>query len=172
MTGATIGAQDSAELTIIDNEVAQPGLLQFSSAVYSGQENSATVTITVNRSGGSDGPVSVQCMTSDGTASSGFDYLSTVGTLTFADGEISVAFQVQLQDDSTEETNETFLVKLSSVTVAGLGAQDNAIVTITDDDASIASSGGGSGGGNFSINLLLLFIISRSMICIKRLWRP
>src|SRR5262249_42301788 len=46
----------------------QPGTLQFSNAAYSVNENAGTATITVTRTGGSDGAVSVNYATSDGTA--------------------------------------------------------------------------------------------------------
>src|SRR5262249_59077369 len=85
--GATLGSQNTAVLTIQDDDSAQPGVLQFSSATYAVNESQATAIITVTRTGGSTGTVSVHYATSDGTATAGSDYAATSGTLTFANGE-------------------------------------------------------------------------------------
>ena len=55
----------------------QPGTLQFSAASYSVNENQGTATITVTRTGGSTGSVSVNYATSNGTATAGSDYTAT-----------------------------------------------------------------------------------------------
>src|SRR5678815_882432 len=57
--GATLGSQATATLTIVDNVVAQPGALQFSTAVFNVNENQGTATITVTRSGNGNVPVNV-----------------------------------------------------------------------------------------------------------------
>ena len=73
--------------------VIAPGTLQFSSTSYTGTEG-ATATITVSRSAGSSGSVSVDYATSNGTATAGTcgtagsDYQPASGTLTFAEGVV------------------------------------------------------------------------------------
>src|SRR5439155_567399 len=70
--GATLGTPSTAVLTILDNDVAQSSsLLQFSAATYSIIENGGSATITVNRTGGSNGTVSVNYATSNGSATAG-----------------------------------------------------------------------------------------------------
>src|SRR5262249_21162935 len=52
--GAALGSQSTAVLTIQDDDVAQPGVLQFSASAYTVNESQGTVTITVTRTGGSN----------------------------------------------------------------------------------------------------------------------
>lgn len=72
-------------LTVLER-AAQSGTLSFSSAAYSVAGNGGSVTITVNRSDGSDGEVTVDYATGNGTAGAGSDYTAASGTLTFAGG--------------------------------------------------------------------------------------
>jgi len=131
---AEIGEPYVATVTIVDDDV--PGTLQFSSASYSAMEDGGSVLITVTRSGGVTGAASVQYETVDGTAAAGADYVSTTGTLTWADldGD-SKTFSVPLTDDSTYEgATEDFTVELSNAAGASLGSPATATVTINEDD--------------------------------------
>jgi hypothetical protein len=140
--GATIGSPASAVITITDDDMAQPGTLAFSSATYTVGETGGTTTITVNRTGGSDGSVTVDYATvAGGTATggaacdAGVDYLNTSGTLTFAGGVTSQTFTVTICPDATPKANETINLMLSNATGgATIGAQNTAVLTITDDD--------------------------------------
>ncbi len=133
--GATLGAQKTAVLTITDNETAQPGTLEFSSSTYSAAEDGTSVTITVDRTGGSDGVVSVDYATSDETAAAGSDYTAAGGTLTFANGQTSNTFTVNIIDDSVHEGDKTVNLTLSNATGgATLGTQKTALLTITDNE--------------------------------------
>src|SRR5437870_2767511 len=67
-------------------EPLQPGQLQFSAGLYSVNEGAGSVTITVTRTNGSDGTVTVDYFTSDDTAKAGSDYVASMGTLTFGPG--------------------------------------------------------------------------------------
>jgi len=160
MNGATLGAPSSATVTIMDNESPpSAGSLQFSGSGYSAQENATSVRVTVSRSGGSLGEVSVEYATVDGSASSGSDYQSTSGTLTLANGEVSASADINLMDDSVVEGNETFAVELMAPTGgAVLGSPSTATVTILENDRAVASDGGGGGGGALSPMLLLLIV--------------
>jgi hypothetical protein len=126
--------------------LARPaGSLQFSNANYTVNENHGTRTITVTRTGGSTGSVSVHYATSDGTATAGSDYTARSGTLTFADGETRKTFTVPIRDDTAVEGNETINLTLSNATGgAALGNQATAVLTIQDDDAA------GQPGGTFT----------------------
>jgi hypothetical protein len=148
---AVLGAQDTATLTIIDDD-AQPGILQFSAATFSVDESGGTATITATRTGGSDGVVSVSYATSDGTASSGSDYTATSGTLTWADGDgADKTFTVTISDDSSEEADETVNLALTNASSGSrLGGQNATVLTIVDNDTPSGGSGGsgGSSGGS------------------------
>ena len=114
---------------------AQPGTLQFSAANTTVNEGAGTATITVNRTGGSDGTVAVHYATSAGTATAPSDYPATSGNLTFAAGETQKTFTVPIVDDTAVEPTESFNVTLSSPTGgATLGSQSAATITILDND--------------------------------------
>jgi hypothetical protein len=134
--GATLGTPSSAVLTIVENDpVPSAGSLQFSGATYSVAENGGSALITVSRTGGSAGSVSIDYATSDGTATAGSDYSATSGTLTLLDGETSASFSVPVTDDTDIEGNETVDLALSNPTGgATLGSPSSAVLTILDDD--------------------------------------
>lgn len=133
--GATLGSPSSATLTIVDNDPAPPaGTLQLAASSHSVTEASGSVAITVTRSGGSFGALSVSYGTSDGSAVSGSDYTSTGGTLNWANGDASSkSFSVPIVDDATVESTENFTVSLASI-VGALGSPTSATVTIGDND--------------------------------------
>ena len=138
--GATLGSPRTAVLNIIDSYVPQPGALQFSASTYSVNENGSSVTITVRRTGGSDGAVGVNYATSNGTATAGSDYTSRSGTLSWGNGEsASKTFSVPILNDSAYEGDETVNLALSSPTGgATLGSPSTAVLTIGDDEESPA----------------------------------
>jgi uncharacterized delta-60 repeat protein len=110
-----------------------------------------TAILTVNRTGGATGTVTVDYATSDGTASAGADYIATTGTLTFLDGETSKTISIPILDDGTlEGGSETFSVTLSNPTGgATLGTVAKTVVTIKDDDV-IGSPVSGTEGVPFT----------------------
>ncbi len=119
-----------------DNGGDGPGTLQLSSATYSADEGTdPTVTITVTRTGGSSGAVTVNYATADGTANDPSDYTSTSGTLNWADGDAAAkTFTIAIVDDNTVESTESFSVTLSNAQTATLGTPSSATVSITDNE--------------------------------------
>lgn len=136
--GANLGTPSTATLTIVDDDQAAPdaGNLSFASSAFQAGEGDGQTTITVTRSGGTDGAVSVDYATSDGSASAGSDYAATSGTLDWADGDGgSKSFTVQLFDDADSEGAETVNLALSNPSGgAGLGTS-TATLTLVDDEA-------------------------------------
>lgn len=137
--GAALGARSSTVLTIMDNDVAVPGQLQLSSSSYPVSEGTGTVNVTVTRTGGSDGAVSLNYATSNGTATAGADYQATSGTLSWSDGDAtSKNFSIPITDDAGVESDETINVTLSNVQGgASLGSPASAVVTIADNDVAV-----------------------------------
>jgi hypothetical protein len=138
----SLGAITTATVTITDNDAA--GSLQFSSSAYAVNEG-GTVTLTVTRTGGSAGSVSVPYTLSDGggggtpatggalLTTAGTDYVNTGGTLVFGNGVTSRTITVATKADTTLEGAETFTVTLGTpVGGATLGAPAAAVVTIAD----------------------------------------
>jgi Leucine-rich repeat (LRR) protein len=111
-------------------------LLQLSATNYNVNEGDGSVTLTVTRSGDTQGAVSVDYATSDDSATAGSDYTHTSDTLNWSDGDdADKTFPINIIDDNHAESNETLIVSLGNPTGgAQLGTPDIAVVTITDDD--------------------------------------
>jgi hypothetical protein len=125
-----IGPNGPAELTINDDDVSA---FKFSAPAYSVHEDdsAAHATITVNRSGATNIPASVDYATSDGTATlAGSDYTSAAGTLNFAAGETTKPLNVDITNDGLPEANETvnLALKIGGTTV------DTSLLSIVDND--------------------------------------
>lgn len=141
--GVVFGTAETqpATTTVTITDQLVPGTLSFSAATYATAEpatGTAPVTITVNRTGGSDGAASVVVAVTGGTAQTPADFDPPVSaTLTWASGESgakTLDFTIK-QDGVTEATAETILLALQSATGATLGAQTTATVTIAGEDA-------------------------------------
>lgn len=133
--GATLGQPAAMTLTIVDDEIAQPGSFSFSSGTYAGAEAGGPVTITVTRNNGSDGQASVNYSVTSGTATAGSDFVATQGTLDFASGQTSATFEVTLVNDTAIEPDETVNLALSAPTNGTtLGSTPDAVLTITSED--------------------------------------
>jgi len=134
-SGAPLGNPRSAVLTIDDDE--DGGVLAFTSASYEVLESAGTVTLTVERTAGNDGAVSVGYATSNGSAVSGDDYVAKTGTLSWSSGQLGTkSFTVTIQDDAVLEPTQAFSVTLSGQTPGVLlGSPSAATVVIEDDDA-------------------------------------
>src|SRR5207253_1069097 len=129
--GATLGSPATAVLTIIDNEGAPAGTLQFSSATYSVNENGGNATITITRTGGSAGAVGVSFATSNGTATAGSDYTGTTQTVSFAAGDaVNKTVSIPILDDTIFLAIHAALPTFSSPTGgATLGSPATAVLT-------------------------------------------
>ena len=115
--------------------------VDFSSATYSGNEDSGAITVTVNLSAAASDTITVAYATSDGTATAGTDYTAASGTLTFVAADTSETFTVTPTTDTDNEDNETVTLTLSSPSGATLGTTNNpATLTIIDDDSLTMSS--------------------------------
>lgn len=148
-------------------QITTPGssvTLQFSASNYSVGEKGGSATITVTRTGGNAGAVSVQYSTLDGTATAGSDYTAASGTLNWADGDAaSKTFVIAVADDALNETNETINLTLTNPTGgATLGSQSSAALTIIDDDPmptlsinDVSQTEGDSGTTNFNFTVSL-----------------
>ncbi|MCF6219372.1 MAG: hypothetical protein L3J94_11600, partial [Gammaproteobacteria bacterium] len=115
----------------------EPGRFEFGAASYSVNENGGTVSITINRVGGSDGAVSVNWRTQDATATSNQDFerINWV-SLTFADGETSRVETITIVNDDAVEADERFNIELGNPAGgASLGVLTTTAVTITNDDS-------------------------------------
>lgn len=94
--------------------VGNVGQLGFEVSDYVVNEAAGNASITLTRSGGSDGSVQVDYATNGGSAVVGVDYTSTAGTLLFDDLETTKSFTIPILNDSQTESPETIGLTLSN----------------------------------------------------------
>lgn len=135
--GNLISATDQAVIKDWIDNLHPSGQINFTPASQSPiiGETGAMITLNVSRGPGTQGDVTVDFATSDGSATAAADYVATSGTLAFADGETVQQIVVDIIDDADIEGDENFFVDLSNVTGgADLGPSIRSTVTIADDD--------------------------------------
>jgi len=109
------------------------GTIAFASATTLTPQSSGSIALTVNRTAGSIGAVSIAYATANGTAAAGTNYTATSGTLNWADGD-STAKTITIPLSTTASFTGTlsFSVNLSAPTGgATLGAISTNTITIT-----------------------------------------
>lgn len=116
-----------------------PAISIDNETVVEGNAGSTIAFFGVTLSNVSNQTVSVGYVTANGTAvsgtqTSGADYQSKTGTLTFQPGETSQVITVEVWGDNALESDETFNVNLWNQVNATL-ADGQGIATITNDDA-------------------------------------
>jgi len=119
--------------TITDNDAA-PTISINDVSVAEGNGGTTPADFTVTLSAPSGFTVTVNYATADGSATAGSDYQSTSGTLTFNAGETTKPITVLVNGDTTFESNETFVVNLTTPTNATI-LDNQGQGTITNDDA-------------------------------------
>ena len=113
------------------------GVFKFDQRDFFAMENAGHAVVSVERSHGEDGAVSVDFAASAGTATPGGDFTPVTGTLSWGPGDGSVkTFAVPLANDETGEGSETVIVTLSNpLGGAAIDAErGSAVLTILDDD--------------------------------------
>jgi hypothetical protein len=124
---------------ILDDDTP-PKIYIDDASIYEGNSGTQTMTFTVRLSNPSGTAVSVNYATANGTAkTSDNDFVAKSGRIDFAPGETSKTVTISVKGDTRKESNETFLVKLSSPSGATIG-DSQATGTIYNDD------GGGKKG--------------------------
>ena len=137
----TLGSQQTATLTIINDDISIPSILAFSSSSYSANEGNSgspnQVVATVQRTGSSEGAVSVQVqLDTSSTATVTEDYINNLPvTINFASGESSKTVSIPIVGDTVVEPDERINLKLVNPVGRGiLGSQPTASFTIINDD--------------------------------------
>ncbi|TSD00341.1 MAG: peptidase S8 family protein [Candidatus Peregrinibacteria bacterium Greene1014_49] len=163
--GAVVGTPGVITVTVLDNDGgggnttgsssssggssgtsssgAPGGSITFSAWAYALDENGGSVPITVLRKGSSSSAVTVNYATAAGSATPGINYTETQGTLSFAAGENSKSFSVQLTHQSGIDGNKALTLKLSTVTGgASLDSPNSVPLTVVDVEASGSTATG------------------------------
>jgi len=112
------------------------GVIQFNTAVVPCYEGEYAVALSMTRTGGSLGAVSVRYDVNDGTAVSGSDYEDSGSNIYWGDGDTNPkTITIPIVNDSTIEDDESFYVTLSNPTYgATLGKITTTRVVIATRD--------------------------------------
>jgi hypothetical protein len=135
--GATLGRAVTL-INVTDKDSG--GVIRFTTSTLTAVESS-TVVLTVTRSGGMAGGVSVPFFVTDGSvggfsARQGLDFLLTSGVVFFDEGETSQTIAIPILSDALLEGPESFQVSLSTPSSgATLGTPSRVLVTILDNEA-------------------------------------
>ena len=122
-------------IEIAANISSNPGVIGLETNSYQVNEGDGTVEVTILRSQGSDGVVTVDYQTFEATATEDEDYTAVSGTLTFADGETSKSLTIPILDDSRVEGTEDLSITIDNVTGgATLLVPRTALIAIEDND--------------------------------------
>jgi endoglucanase len=143
-TGVSVVYPASATVTITGaptTAVAQESVA-FPSSTYSVTQSAGSISIPVNRSGGTTGAVTVAYATSNGTAVAGQNYTAKSGTLSWAAGDASAKPIVVPISSTVISGPMTFAVALSKPTGATIGSSATANVSITKSSSLAISISG------------------------------
>lgn len=126
------GTTGLAGLTVAE---APTGAIAFDQSTYKVAEDGKTIALSLVRTGGTSGALTVDLTATGGTASN-TDYSGLPVSVAFADGQTTATATLNITDDTLTEGDETVLLKLANPqSGAVLAAQDTATLTITDNDA-------------------------------------
>jgi hypothetical protein len=131
-TGYTIGTTTAVTGTITNDDLPSINLSPNGQTAVEGLTSPQNLSYTVSLSSSSTQTITVQYSTANGTALAGSDYTATTGTLTFNPGVTNKTISIPILNNSVNEANETFTVKLTSPTNAILGGTATVTNTITD----------------------------------------
>ena len=113
--------------------VVSPSVSIDDVSAVEGNSGTTMMSFPVTLSAASTKSVSVNYLTSNGTATAPADYAAAGGTIRFAPGETSKTIQVAVVGDTTYEPTETFTVALSNPVNATI-AVASATGTVENDD--------------------------------------
>lgn len=138
-SGASIGSPGSAAVKINGDAQTAVGNLQLSASSYSVNQSAKSLTVTVNRTGGSSGAVSVSYATNNGTALAGTDYTPVSGTLQWANSDSSAkTFTVPISNAASFSGSKNFQIAISAPT-GGAAVSNPSSATATINGSGTAS---------------------------------
>ncbi|MDP9139898.1 MAG: cellulase family glycosylhydrolase [Pseudomonadota bacterium] len=142
-SGASLGTPSTATVTIKGSAVAtNAGALKISASSYTVAQSAGSLMVSLIRTGGSSGAVSVSYATVDGAAMAGRDYTSKSGTINWGGGDTSTrTFTVAIPTATPFSGARAFSIKLSNATGgATLASPATATVTINGSGGSTVAS--------------------------------
>ncbi|XP_065899383.1 adhesion G-protein coupled receptor V1-like [Dysidea avara] len=135
LNGVIIGRRDKAVVTILDNDLPS---VKFIKTKYKVNEDDGPAQPVLVLSNPSSTDITISVFSTNRSATGGdVDYSSGPYNVTIPAGQISVPFDVPINDDNVFEENEEFLLTIdqsSSLNGVIIGRRDKAVVTILDND--------------------------------------
>lgn len=156
-------ADELAIVTILNDDIAMVSI--DDATIVEGDSGQQLAAVTVSLSNPSDGVITIDFETEDGSATAGQDYLATDGTLTFAIGEMVQTIFIPILGDTIDEFDEDFEVILTGQTggaylpyypEADVDIEDNDTAGISISDKSITEGNSGSVSASFVVKLSTL----------------
>ena len=172
-TDANYNGIDPRDVSLvnINNDLPVLNITTSPQVIVEGLTSPQSVVYTVELTGiiNSSQTVTVQYATSNASATSGSDYTSTTGTLTFTGGVTSQNITIPIINNALNEADETFTLTLSNPTQATLGNTASVTTTITDtlvtdvtttlangvENLTLIGTNAINGTGNSSNNILI-----------------
>ena len=142
--GDIVNAKSHAFIKV-KGTLANTGQLSFSQAELSTLETQGSVSITVNRIGGTDEAISANLNLINGSATNAQDFQFSSGLsteeLTWQEGDATGrSITIDIINDSLSETTENFSVNLASTKPEVIGDIAQINVSIKDDDSNTSPS--------------------------------
>lgn len=118
----------------------EAGLIRFTIDKFTVDEDEGSATVTVVRTGGKTGAVTVDYTMTGGTATAGDDFELVSGSIRFSENETSSTFLIRIKDDEDAEGDETINIAISNPNGgAQLTTPNTAVLTIIDNEESSAA---------------------------------
>jgi CSLREA domain-containing protein len=146
-TGAIFNTSEFSKCFQVVDGSPEKGDIQFTSATYTIGEAGGTAAITVTRVNGTNGSVTANLSTSNGTAVAPGDYTAITNfPIPYVEGETGTkTVNITINNDNIYETNETVNLSLSSTQINSPNRVDSApnqavnphaaVLTIVDNDS-------------------------------------
>ena len=137
-----------AEVEVFGTRVVEAGEFSFVDDSITIDETAGVAELTVLRTGGTTGTVTVDYRTENGTAQAGVDYTATNGTLTFAAGEAVKTITIPILSDVIADDAESFSLVLENptggATIAGVTPTQLVDIGRTDYQVTVDDEGNAS----------------------------
>ena len=158
----SIGTLAEAEVVIVENDPTPPsGVISFHNSSLAVAESVEEVKLTLVRTGGAYGTVSVELDVAASTNLDSDEYHITPRNFIFEQGETTKTFVVSITNDAEVEQLEQLVLTLKGNSSA-LGNPSSFILSVSDDDAGRRENMNLGGSSiDWSIGLMLLLYCRR-----------
>jgi hypothetical protein len=172
-TDANYNGLDPRDVSLVNtnNDLPVVNITTSPQVIVEGLSIPQSIVYTVSLTGlvNSSQTVTVQYSTTNGSATSGSDYISKTETLTFIGGVTSQNITIPIFNDTLNEDNETFNLTLYNPTQATLGNTASVTTIITDtlvtdvttilasmvENLTLTGVNAINGTGNFNNNIII-----------------